>query len=212
MKLATYTKTGAKSQTAVTANKQLFGAEVKPELIAQAVRVYLSNQRQGSSKAQTRGEVTRTKKKWYKQKGTGNARHGARSANIFVGGGAAHGPTGLENWKKAMTQRQKSQALIGALTAQVENVLVWDGVNELAGKTKEAVQLLNKLVDEKDKVLVVVAEPKTETLRALRNLENVMVTKASRLNVYEVALANKIIFTNDALEQLAARLKNYLKK
>src|SRR5471030_1547190 len=104
--------------TSMSVNDAVFAAVINPELIAQAVRVYMSNQRQGSSKVKTRAEVARTKKKWFKQKGTGNARHGARTPNIFVGGGVAHGPNGMQNWSLKLSATMKKAALISALSAQ----------------------------------------------------------------------------------------------
>ncbi len=212
MKLTTFTKTGAKSKSPLTVKDEVFNAEVNKDLLAQGVRVYLSNQRQGTSKVKNRSAVTRTKKKWYKQKGTGNARHGSRNAPIFVGGGVAHGPTGLNNWKLKLTKRLKGQALIAALSAQKSNIIACDGLNDLSGKTKEAAGLLAKLSDPKDKVLVVVSEAKPEIIRSLRNLKKVLVTRAERINIYELALADKIIVTSDATKQLEEKLSKYVKK
>ncbi|MFH1958934.1 MAG: 50S ribosomal protein L4 [Patescibacteria group bacterium] len=206
MKLTTYTKTGNKSQTAVTGSNDIFDAKVNKPLLAQGIRVYLANQRQGTSKVKTRGEVTRTKKKVYAQKGTGNARHGSRNAPIFVGGGVAHGPTGISNWKLKMSKSLKNQALISAISAQKDQIMVWDGLNELEGKTKLAAKALYKLVDKKDKTLIVVIKFKPEVFKSLRNLENVFLTKAGRLNIYEVALADKIIMTSEVVKELEARL------
>src|SRR3989338_4775942 len=82
---------GKKTGT-VTLPKEIFAVTVSPKLIAQAARVYSANQRQSSAKTKTRGEVTGSRRKVWRQKGTGRARHGDRYAPIFVGGGIAHGP------------------------------------------------------------------------------------------------------------------------
>jgi large subunit ribosomal protein L4 len=206
MNLTTYTKTGNVSKTPLTVNEAIFDAPVNEQILAQAIRVYLSNQRQGTSKVKTRSNVARTKKKWFKQKGTGNARHGSRNANIFVGGGVAHGPTGLENWSKKLTQRIKHQALISALSAQQDQIAVSDGLQDLSGKTKDAAAFLNKISAENEKVLVVMTQYSDEAFRSLRNIENVLLTKVTHLNAYEVAFADKIIFTSDAVKELEARL------
>lgn len=206
MKLTTYTKTGNKSQTATTASNDVFGVKVNQELLSQGIRVYLANQRQGTSKVQTRSMVTRTKKKLYKQKGTGGARHGSKNAPIFVGGGVAHGPKGNENWKLKMTKSSKDKALICALSAQKDQIIIWDGLTDLNGKTKSAAETLYKLVDKKDKTLVVAIEFKPEMSRSLNNLEKVFLTKVSHLNIYEVALADKIIMTSEAVKALEKRL------
>src|SRR5260221_7335072 len=106
--------TSGKAGTDITS--VLFDAASSASTVAQAVRVYLGNQRQGTAKVKTRGEVERTKKKWYKQKGTGGARHGARSAPIFVGGGVSHGPTGTTDWSLKMSKPMRKVALRTALS------------------------------------------------------------------------------------------------
>lgn len=198
----------------VTVSDELFGRK-NDQLLAQAVRVYLSNQRQGTSKTQTRSDVTVTTRKWYRQKGTGNARHGAKDATLFVGGAVAHGPTGEENWKRKLPAEFKKRALIAALSAQIDNIVLNDEIDELKGKTKQAYQLLKEIAakfedEELDvdtvKFLVVAAETRPETRRALSNLANVKLTTARQLNALTVAQANKIIITQSGLEQLESRL------
>ncbi len=198
----------------VTVSDELFDQK-NDQLLAQAVRVYLSNQRQGTSKTQTRSDVNRTTRKWYRQKGTGNARHGAKDATLFVGGAVAHGPTGQENWKKRLPARFKKQALIAALSAQIDNIVLNDEIDELKGKTKQAHQLLKEIAakfDEEElnidivKFLIIVAETRPETRRALNNLANVELTTSKQLNALAVAQANKIIITQQGLEQLESRL------
>src|SRR3972149_7539732 len=76
----------------VTLPADVFDVEVKTELLNMAVRIYQANQRLGTHKAKTRGQVTGSTRKIYKQKGTGRARHGDIKAPIFIGGGIAHGP------------------------------------------------------------------------------------------------------------------------
>lgn len=205
MKLNKISATGSKSS--VTVSDQVFAVKVNPSLLTLAVRVYLSNLRQGTSKAKTRGEINRTKKKWYKQKGTGNARHGARSANIFVGGGVAHGPKGETDWTLKMSATMKKKALQGALTVQVEKILVSDAFNNLNGKTKEAALILRKLaVAQKDKVLVLLPENTLEINRSLRNVEQVLVRNVRLLNTLDVLTADKILMTSEALKKLEERL------
>ncbi|MEA2056964.1 MAG: 50S ribosomal protein L4 [Patescibacteria group bacterium] len=213
MKLKVIRTTGKDSQVSVDD-----GAFNQPniQLLAQAVRIYLSNQRQGTSKTQTRSEVNRTTRKWYAQKGTGNARHGARSAHIFVGGGSAHGPTGRENWKKTLSKKLKKKALSAALSAQVENVAVNDEVEELKGKTKQAYQLLKKIVSKmsdkneqdfnKCKLLLVIDKNYDLLMRAVKNLPKVRVLKANLLNTLAVAQADKIVMTSKALEIIQNRV------
>lgn len=201
------TKVTATSKSTLTASDNVFAAKVNDVLLAQAIRVYLSNKRQGTSKAKTRGEIIKTKKKWYKQKGTGNARHGARSANIFVGGGVAHGPKGNENWSKKLTPVMKQKALISALSAQASEIVIYDELMNMSGKTRDAARVLGKLAPETGKILVIINETKEDVLRSLRNIDTVLVVTASRVNALEIAMADKIIATSDAIKTIEARLE-----
>jgi large subunit ribosomal protein L4 len=206
MKLSKVTATGTKST--LTVSDEVFAVEVNQPLLAQAIRVYLSNGRQGTSRVKTRGEIVRTKKKWYKQKGTGNARHGARSAHIFVGGGVAHGPKGNENWSKNLNKKMKLKALATALTLQAKQIVVSDEVAKLDGKTKSGVELLKKSgVDAQAKVLVVVSDLNENLDRSLRNLEQVLLRRAYKVNALDIAMADQIVITSDAVKEIEARIK-----
>ena len=138
----------ARKNEKVRVNDSLFADKGSETILAQAVRVYLSNLRQGTSHTKTRSEINRTKKKWFKQKGTGNARHGARTPNIFVGGGVSHGPRGNENWSKTLTSKSKLIALRAALSAQKANLFLSKNIGSLNGKTAEATKLLTNVVKE----------------------------------------------------------------
>jgi large subunit ribosomal protein L4 len=201
------TKITATSKSSLTVSDSIFAAEVNQVLLSQAVRIYLSNKRQGTSKVKTRGEVVRTKKKWFKQKGTGNARHGARSAHIFVGGGVAHGPKGNENWKLKLTNVLRKKALVSALSAQASEFIVSDELINLSGKTKDAVELMTKLAPDTSKILIIINESKEEMLRSVRNIGSVLVVSASRVNALEIAMADKIIATTEAIKTIEARLE-----
>lgn len=204
MKLKVVSTIGQNST--LTVSDSVFAAKVNPILIAQAVRVYLSNQRQGTSKVKTRSEINRTKKKWFKQKGTGNARHGARTPNIFVGGGIAHGPTGLQNFILKMPAMMRRAALASALSAQAEKIVVSDDINQLDGKTTSAQKMLKKMLPDANHILVVLPQATPLVVRSLRNLETVFITSADRLNTYEVAYADSIVLTKETVKILEARL------
>lgn len=206
MNLKTYTKTGNVSKRPLSVNEAVFAAPVNQVLLAQAIRVYLSNQRQGTSQVKTRSEVSRTTRKWYRQKGTGNARHGSKKAPIFVGGGVAHGPTGQENWNRSLTRQLKRKALISAMSAQADNMIVASGLSDLSGKTKEAVELLSKMKIEAKKVLIILADFDEQVLRSLRNLAQVQIAQADQVNVYDIASADQIVLTKEAVEVIEKRL------
>ncbi len=204
MKLTSLTATGTRST--ITINDALFTAPESTQALQQAIRVYLSNARQGTAKVKTRSEINRTKKKWFRQKGTGNARHGARTPNIFVGGGVSHGPNGMQNWILSLPTQVKHVALRSAFALQAERIIVAESLHDLSGKTKEANALITSVATEDDLVLVILDETRTEVIKAMRNLPQVLVTTAARLNALDVARANSIITTKAALSVLEKRV------
>lgn len=173
-----------------------FSQKENLKLLAQAIRVYEERQHTGLAKAKTRAEVARTKKKWYSQKGTGGARHGARSAPIFVGGGVAHGPRPLRR-ELTLPQRIAKKALSVALSlkAKEAKVTVVRGLASLK-KTKEANDLLKKLGKDKRFTFVLV-NGKSAVNAALRNLKRVDVVSWRDLNAYQVYFGGNLIFDED---------------
>ncbi|KKR72679.1 50S ribosomal protein L4 [Candidatus Roizmanbacteria bacterium RIFCSPLOWO2_01_FULL_40_14] len=189
--------------------KELFDAAVNTSLMAQAVRVYQINQRQGGAIAQTRGEVTGSRRKIWRQKGTGRARHGDRYASIFVGGGKAHGPR-PRPFEKSMSRKMKQLALCSALTSQFKNerVIVVEGFEKLEAKTKAFIKALNSITGHvkhgKVQEKMIVATPKKIDVlyRAGRNIENLTVQDARLLHTYDVLNTKRLIFSKDAISVL----------
>ncbi|MGB9911422.1 MAG: 50S ribosomal protein L4 [Microgenomates group bacterium] len=189
--------------------KEIFGIkDPKPELIAQAVRVYLANQRKAGAKVKTRSEVNRTKSKWYRQKGTGRARHGSRSAPIFVGGGVAHGPTGEENYKLEMPKKMRRKALFSALTLKLKDkeILVVKGVEKIKPKTKEMWEILKNLKiftpKSSPKTLLVLPQILENIILSARNIENMDILLAENLNTYQVLSHRYLVFLPESVEKL----------
>lgn len=198
-----YGLTGKKKGT-TTLPKEIFGAKVNPVLMAQAIRVYLVNQRQGTASTKTRGEVNKTTAKWYRQKGTGRARHGAKSAPIFVGGGIAFGPR-PRHFELKISKQMRRKALFSALSEKLANnqVFVVD-VDAASGKTKEIFNMfktLNLLGKVKSKMLFVRGE-EGEAARAARNIDGLNIEPAQNLNAYEVLNSNSLVFAKDAIAKL----------
>lgn len=154
------------------------------KLIAQAVRVFLANQRQGNQSALTRAQVSRTRKKLYKQKGTGGARHGDRKAPIFVGGGISFAPK-PRDYSLKMPKQMKTKALEEALKLKKPEKITLEKVD---GKTKTLASLLKV---EKN-TLLITKEYNKKVWMAGRNIENLTILPKNQLNVYEVVKAHKI--------------------
>ncbi|MEK9176594.1 MAG: 50S ribosomal protein L4, partial [Patescibacteria group bacterium] len=204
---------GAKHGTA-TLPKDVFGAKINKPLMAQAVRVYLANQRLGTAASQTRGEVTGSTKKIYRQKGTGNARHGGKRAPIFVKGGVAHGPR-PHDFSLSMPKKMKKAALFSALSLKAKDgdIKVLSGLTKITPKTKEMSQMIKKITaDKKGKsrvLLVTSAKPSDleNVYKAGRNIENVQLLNATLLNTYEVLKYKNLFFMKESLEVLAGDSK-----
>ncbi len=179
----------------------IFEVEVNTGLIHQAYVRQMANARLGTHKTKSRGEVNLTKAKWYRQKGTGRARHGARSAPLFVGGGVAHGPR-PRDYSKRMPRKMRRQALRCALSA-----LAADGqivvVDELAidePKTKVMDEILRKLAGEGNKALLLLADRNEAVERSVRNLAHARYLRASYLNVRDLLSHDKVVIPRDALD------------
>ena len=183
---------------------EIFDVTASDKLLAQYVRVYLANQRQGTNKVKTRSEVKGSTRKIYRQKGTGRARHGAKTAPIFVGGGVAHGPR-LRSFKLKLNKKQRRKALYYSLTLMKKSgdILVLEGIDKLEGKAQNVALLLSKLsLQDTRHILCIYSKQQSDKniFRATHNLHNVYSTEDRLLNAYDVLKAQKIIFTKSALE------------
>lgn len=209
MKTKVFT-TGGKS-TSVELPKQYFKAPINEQLVAQAVKVYLSNQRKAYPKAKTRGEVVGSGRKIWAQKGTGKARHGDKYAPIFVGGGVAHGPKGNQNFQLKMPKKMKRKALQAVLTdkQKAEKIKVIKNLKDIEPKTKQAKKMLEKVFDKKlpgeGSCLLVLPQKWENTHRAFRNLAEVNITYLSQLNAYLLLKHEFIIFAFEAIKDLKER-------
>lgn len=187
--------------------KEVFCVEASPQLIAQAVRVYLTNQRKAGAKTKTRGEVSGSGKKIWRQKGTGRARHGDRYAPIFVGGGIAHGPEGIVK-RLTMPKKMRRRALFGTLSDKIKEkkLLVVEGLNKIKPKTKEMAEIMKrlKLKSKNDKVkfkiLLILEKEQKNALRAARNIAEIETAYFNQLNCYQVVNNQLIVFSKEALE------------
>lgn len=179
----------------------IFESRVDPRQIAQVLRVYQTNLRQGTVATKTRGEVAGSTRKIYRQKGTGRARHGSMKAPIFVGGGIVFGPHPREfdaNIPKKM-RRQVIRGLLSQKRTQGQ-VSVVTGLTQASGKTKEMASLIQKMGFAGKKLLLVVDPSQAKVQRAARNIERMTVRPANSLSALDIAHCEKIIFAKEALE------------
>ncbi len=185
----------------------IFGIEeIRADILQRAVKWQLSRRQAGTHKTQERSEISRTKKKMYRQKGTGGARHGARSAPIFVGGGVAHGPR-VRSHATDLPKKVRALALKHALSSKAgaQQLIVLDEARLDAPKTKDLSAKLEKLGV--TSALVIDGETLDENFaRAARNLPNFDVLPAQGLNVYDVLRRDTLVLTKAAVEKINERL------
>jgi len=184
----------------VELRSDIFEVPVNVSLMHQSLVRQLANARQGTHKTLTRGEVNRTKAKWYRQKHTGRARHGSRNANLFVGGGVAHGPKPRQ-YTKLMPRKMRRAALRSALSAKaVENqIVVLDTLKVNAPKTKEIVTVLGNL-RLGERVLILLPERDEMLEKSARNLPQVKTLRASYLNIRDLLGCDHVLMPLGALQ------------
>ncbi|HLY21651.1 MAG TPA: 50S ribosomal protein L4 [bacterium] len=190
----------------------IFGVTPHTAVLHEAVLWQLAGRHRGTHSTLTRGMVSRSTRKLYRQKGTGRARHGARGAPVFVGGGIVFGPQ-PRSYKYALNKKVRRLALRSALSARAAEgrIAVLDRLDLDAPKTKTVAAALRAAglgVKGSDvrSVLLVTASPNEMVERSAANLGGVRVAAASALNVHAILAADRIVFTRDALERLVEGL------
>jgi len=181
-----------------------FSAKENWPLLAQAIRVYNARLHIGHAKVKTRAEVNRTKKKVYRQKGTGGARHGARSAPIYVGGGVAHGPKMVKR-ELSLSKKIAKQALNVALSlkAKENEIVVVGGLGSVI-KTREVAVLVNSITKAQEAInrrfTIALSEGNLKIGRNLKNLEDVKFLPYKNLNAYQVFFGGTLVLDKEIFE------------
>jgi large subunit ribosomal protein L4 len=189
----------------VELNDAIFGLEPRADLIQRVVVWQLAKRRAGTHKVLTRGEIDRTKKKMYKQKGTGQARHGARSAPLFVGGAKAMGPVNHSH-EFDLPKKVKALGLKHALSSKAKDgaIIVLDEAKSKDIKTASLARQFGKM--KLGRALVVDGEFDKNFQLSARNLADVALLPVSGINVYDIMRSDKLVLTTAALKAIEARL------
>lgn len=199
---------GTKSVKSLDMNlPSAFGEKENLPLLAQALRVYEWSKHPGTHKVKTRAVVEISKRKIYRQKHTGNARHGPKSAPIFVGGGIAHGPTGIKR-DLTLPKSMRSKALKVALGLKAKNsrIMVVSDLDKMS-KSKEAQMLLNKIAKSEfegklpPSLTVCLSEKNHGAQRVFRNIKNLKVLQYKNLNAHDVFFGGLILIDKEVFEK-----------
>ena len=206
MKLDITTLDGAGAGS-VDLDETIFGLEPRVDLLQRMVRWQLAKRQAGTHAVKNRSDVNRTRKKLYKQKGTGNARHGAASAPQFRGGGRAFGPV-VRSHAHDLPKKVRALALKHALSAKVKDstLIIVDDVKLAEGKTKSLVERFEKM-GLLSALIIGGAELDVNFARAARNIPQIDVLPIQGINVYDILRRDKLVLTRATIDALEARFQ-----
>ena len=190
----------------VELNDAIFGLEPRPDLIQRVVVWQLAKRRSGQHKVLTRGEINRTKHRFGKQKGGGTARHGARSAPLFVGGAKAMGPVSHSH-EFDLPKKIKALGLKHALSSKAKSgsIVVLDEAKTKDIKTGALAKQFGKM-KLGNRALVIDGEFDKNFQLSARNLADVALLPVAGINVYDIMKSDKLVLTTAAVKAIEARL------
>lgn len=193
------------STSEIELNDSIFGLEPRSDLLQRVIVWQLAKRRAGTHKVLTRGEINRTKKKVYRQKGTGQARHGARSAPLFVGGAKAMGPV-THSHAFDLPKKVRALGLRHALSAKAREgaLVVIESAHAKSIKTNDLAKRLGKIGAEN--ALIVDGEFDNNFALSARNLSGIGLLPTAGLNVYDILKREKLVLTKAAVKAIEERL------
>ncbi|KPQ11153.1 MAG: LSU ribosomal protein L4 RplD [Saliniramus fredricksonii] len=191
----------------VELDEAIFGLEPRADLIQRCVRWQLAKRRAGTHKVKTRSEIARTGKKMFRQKGTGNARHGNARVVQFRGGGRAFGPLPRDH-AHDLPKKVRALALKHALSAKAKSdaLIVVDDITAAEPKTKALRERFGKL-GLANALFIGGAEVEANFKLAARSIPNIDVLPIQGINVYDILRREKLVLTKAAVDALEARFK-----
>ncbi|GKU27773.1 MULTISPECIES: 50S ribosomal protein L4 [Clostridium] len=182
-------------------NENVFGVEINEHAMHQVVVALLANKRQGTQSAKTRAEVSGGGIKPWRQKGTGRARQGSTRSPQWAHGGIVFAPK-PRSYRVSIPKTMRRVAMKSALSSKVvdNSLLVLEGLDFEAPKTKQVIGLLNAL--EAKKTLIVTAESNENVYKSARNIPGVAVIPVNNINVYDLLKYDKLVITKDAVAKI----------
>jgi large subunit ribosomal protein L4 len=203
MELVVHNINGEKTERKVQLNESVFGLEPNDHAIYLDTKQYLANQRHGTHKVKTRGEIAGSTRKIKKQKGTGTARAGSIKNPLFRGGGRIFGPE-PRDYSFKVNKKVKVLARKSALAykAQAEKIIVLEDFTFEAPKTSQFVDILNKFNVNQNKNLFVTTAVDRNIVLSSRNLQQTKVTTASNLNTYDILNAKNLFILESSLKTI----------
>jgi large subunit ribosomal protein L4 len=211
MKYKVINQKGNNLKTKTSLPEEIFGVELNKDLLYQVVVSQQANKRHSTAHTKTRGEVRGGGKKPWRQKGLGRARHGSIRSPIWIGGGTTFGPRNEKNYKKRIPKKMKRKALFMALSSKVNDktLIIVNKLEIEKAKTKLAANIFNKIIEGKNKSLVVLPELDKNLILAIRNIPYLKTIQAKDLNCLTVLRYKNVIMPKDSIDVIK---KVFLKK
>ena len=201
MELTVYNIKGEDTGRKVQLNDNIYAIEPNEHVMYLAVRQYLADQRQGTSKSKERSEISGSTRKLFRQKGTGGARRGDINSPLLRGGGRVFGPK-PRDYSFKLNKKVKVLARKSALSSKITDgaIRVVEDFNFDAIKTKQMVKVLDSFKVNGNRNLFVFAEPNKNVVLSAKNIQRTEIALARNLNTYDILKAKNIFFTESALK------------
>ncbi|MCX6752629.1 MAG: 50S ribosomal protein L4 [Candidatus Nomurabacteria bacterium] len=202
-----YSQKGAEAGT-IDLPAKVFGATWRSDLVHQVVQSMRSNKRAGTADTKDRGEVRGGGRKPWKQKGTGQARHGSSRSPIWVGGGVTHGPLSDKNYKRKISKTMRAQALFSVLSKKLKDgeILFVETLAMTSMKTKDATKVTESLAkvsgwkiadaSKKPRVLTALFGRDEKTEKSFRNIPQLEIVFLKNLNPFDVLNYKYLLIEN----------------
>lgn len=207
MEAIIYNQKGAETGK-IALPEKVFAAKWRSDLVHQVVQGMRSNKRAGTADTKDRGEVRGGGRKPWKQKGTGQARHGSSRSPIWVGGGVTHGPLAEKNYKRKISKKMRAQALFSVLSKKMKDgeILFVDSLSMSGIKTKDAEKVVQNLAkvsgwktvdaSKKPRVLTALFERSEKTEKSFRNIPVLEIAFLKNLNPFDVLNYKYLLIEN----------------
>lgn len=209
MKYPIYNQKGEKNTEEIVLPKEVFEVNTNPDLVHQVFVNQMANKRQSTAHTKDKGEVRGGGKKPWQQKGTGRARVGSIRSPIWKGGGVTFGPRNERNFKKIIPKKMKRKALLMILSSKVEekSLIVLDNLKIEKPKTKEILNILDKLPCKAKNCLIALSEPNENLFLASRNIPKIKVIEARNLNCIDLLSFKYLVIQKDAIKKIKETFK-----
>ena len=209
MKLSVYNTEGKETSKTVSLSKDIFGVEPNDHAIYLDVKNYLAAQRQGTHKSKERSDVTGSRRKIRKQKGSGAARVGDIKNPLFRGGGRVFGPR-PRSYDFKLNKKVKVLARKSALSqiAKDKKMIILEDFSMDTPSTKDFAKILSNLDQTNNKTLLILTDSNKNILLSSRNLKKTKVVNVSSINTYDLMNAHKLMFVESSIKEIEKNYKN----